>query len=79
MIGNSIYYSILNASLIVTDMDPINMIMDARQRSGPGAEFYQDTLDFNSNTGGVPGYTIAIAIIGLTTITLTVIKPRKKL
>ncbi len=78
MIGNTIYYSILNASLVVTDMDPINMIMDARQRSGPGAEFYQDTLDYNSNTGGVLGYTITITIIGLTTIALTVIKLRKK-
>ncbi|MHA1126690.1 MAG: hypothetical protein ACTSSB_14440 [Candidatus Heimdallarchaeota archaeon] len=78
LIGNTIYYSILNASLIVTDMDPINMIMDARQRSGPGAEFYQDTLEYNTNTGAVPGYTIAISIIGITTIVVTFITQRKK-
>jgi len=77
MIGNTIYYSILNASLIVTDMDPINMIMDARQRDGAGPAFYQDTLEYNTGDM-VPGYTYVISTIGITTLAVTVIISRKK-
>lgn len=54
MIGNTIYYPIYNASLIITDLDPINMIMDTRQRGGGGADLYRDVLEFNS-TSAVPG------------------------
>ncbi|MGC9779533.1 MAG: hypothetical protein HZR80_09860 [Candidatus Heimdallarchaeota archaeon] len=77
MIGNTIYYPIYNASLIVTDLDPINIFMDARQRSGPGAEFYRDVLEFNSNMG-VPGFTFVISMFGITSLVLTVIIFRKK-
>ena len=77
MIGNTIYYSILNASLIVTDMDPINMIMDARQRDGIGPAFYQDILEYNTGET-VPGYTFVISIIGITTLAATVLISRKK-
>ncbi len=78
MIGNTIYYPIYNASLIVTDLDPINMIMDARQRGGPGADLYRDVLEFNTNTGTANGFTLTISIIGLATILLAVIKSKKK-
>jgi hypothetical protein len=78
MIGNTIYYPIYNASLIVTDLDPINMIMDARQRGGPGADLYRDVLEYNSNTGSAPGFTFVLSILGLSTIILAVIIYKKK-
>lgn len=78
MIGNTIYYPIYNASLIVTDLDPINMIMDARQRGGPGADLYRDVLEYNSNTGSAPGFTFALSILGLSTIVLAAILLKRK-
>ncbi|MCK5299000.1 MAG: hypothetical protein KAJ76_08845, partial [Candidatus Heimdallarchaeota archaeon] len=78
MIGNTIYYPIYNASLIITDLDPINMIMDARVRGGPGADLYRDVLEYNSNTGTASGFNFTITIIGLSTIVLAVIFSKKK-
>ncbi|MHA1123743.1 MAG: hypothetical protein ACTSPC_13180, partial [Candidatus Heimdallarchaeota archaeon] len=78
MIGNTIYYPIYNASLIITDLNPINMIMDARVRGGPGADLYRDVLEYNSNTGTASGFNFTIAILGLSTIMLAVIFSKKK-
>jgi len=77
IIGNTLYYPILNASLIVTDLDPINMIMDSRQRDGTGPDFYQDTLEYNTSES-VPGFTVVASIIGIATLVVTVIISRKK-
>ncbi len=77
IIGYTLYYPILNASLIVTDLDPINMIMDARQRDGTGPDFYQDTLEYNTGES-VPGFTFVASIIGVATLVVTVIFSRKK-
>lgn len=78
MIGNTIYYPIYNASLIITDLDPINMIMDARVRGGPGADLYRDVLEYNTNTGTASGFNFTITIIGLSTIMFAVIFSKKK-
>lgn len=77
IIGNTLYYPILNASLIVTDLNPINMIMDARQRDGTGPDFYQDTLEYNTGES-VPSFSFVASIIGIATLTTTVIISRKK-
>ena len=78
VIGNTIYYPIFNASMIVTDLDPVNMIMDARHRTGPGAEFYRDTLEYNVGTESAPGFTNVISFVGLATIVLIIINKKKK-
>lgn len=78
VIGNTIYYTILNSSLIVTDLDPVNMIMDARHRTGPGAEYYQDTLEYNIGTTNMPGFTFVKAFLGITLVSVTFIFNKKK-
>ncbi len=79
LIGNTIYYPIYNASLIITDLDPINMIMDARQRGGPGADLYRDVLEYNSNTGSASGFRFILSTFGLSTIVVAAIIFKKKL
>ncbi|MBK5114607.1 MAG: hypothetical protein KGD59_02050 [Candidatus Heimdallarchaeota archaeon] len=76
MISNTIYYPIYNASLISTDLDPINMIADARLRI-LGADFYRDVLEYNTGDTA-PGYTYLIAVAGLTTLVIMVILRKKK-
>ncbi|NHJ85863.1 MAG: hypothetical protein FK734_10405 [Asgard group archaeon] len=78
VIGNTIYYPILNHSLIVTDLDPVNMIMDARHRTGSGAEFYRDVLEYNIGTESAPGYTIIISLVSLSAIIMILIIFKKK-
>ncbi len=75
MFGNTIYFPILIASLITTDLEPINAIMDIRHRNN-GTDFYRDVLEYN--TGNVPGFTFLLSIVGITTFAMTIIITKKK-
>jgi hypothetical protein len=77
LIGNTLYFPILNASLITNIGLPSTGIVDCRQRiSVDGLEFYRDVLDFG--TRSVSGYTFLISIISISIITAIIIRKRKK-
>jgi hypothetical protein len=76
--GNTLYFPILNASLITNIGSPSTGIVDSRQRiSIDGLEFYRDVLDFG--TRSVPGFTYLISLIGLSTIAVIIIIKRKNI
>ncbi|NHJ47071.1 MAG: hypothetical protein FK733_04715 [Asgard group archaeon] len=78
LVGNTIYFPILNASLITNIGSPSTGIVDCRQRiSVDGFEFYRDVLDFG--TRSVPGYTILLSLFGITTVMMiSIIRKKKK-
>lgn len=76
MIRNIIYYSINNSSLIFTDLDPIDMITDARLWI-LAADFYSEILEYNTGDSA-PGFTFQIAFAGTITIAVTLIVKRKR-
>ncbi len=75
MFGNTIYYPILNASLITTDLEPINANMDTRHRNN-GTDFYRDVLEYI--TRNVPRFIFLLSIVGITTFAMTIIMTKKK-
>jgi len=77
LIGNTLYYPILNASLInsISLTAPGTGIMDTRHRN-VGADFYRDVLDFGTKV--VPGFNSLIASTSLIAMVLVVVFIKKR-
>ncbi|MFW9923968.1 MAG: hypothetical protein ACFFDW_11850 [Candidatus Thorarchaeota archaeon] len=52
--------------------------MDARHRTSPEVEYYQDTLEYNVGTASVPGFAFIIPIFGVTFLGLPIISRKNK-
>jgi hypothetical protein len=77
LIGNTLYFPILNASLITNIGSPSTGIVDCRLRiSVDGLEFYRDVLDFG--TRSVPGFNFLISLMSMSTIVVLIILRKKK-